>query len=537
MSPRKVLSILILSLLAVPAGAADLCSGLVQGDKAPHPMTPLAKPAWKESFVDPQFGTTIRRITNAPASAGANATIIPLYATMQAWNADETYLILYDRTSGAGVHKLYDGKSYQFLMTLPIAATDFEHVLWDPNDPDLLYYPSNYNAIPNFMSFRVSTGETSVVRNFQGAPTNCPAGTWGVLLSLGSDPQYMSFGPDKIVGLKCGNVKFTYSIARNAVIGVNPNFNSPNAPSVAPSGAVALLADSIFDTALRFLYQLPLVDPYNHANLGASASGHDTFNTVAFDGAANEIGTLVTIDLWTGAKRVIVGPATGYPYPPSSTHISSISKNNPGWAAVSVVGNPDGQGLLDNELLLANTDTGAVCRIGHNRTFAGVVEGAKWGYWSEPHNVISPLGTRVLFGSDWSNGDSVDTYVVELPGYVNTRVAPKVTGFFLIDKNTGETLREIKNGDTVNLSPYAGRTLDIQSRVTPGLVTLMYFQVNGKPYAVDAARPYTSEGAGNYAFPERAPFVLGSNTLAAVALDDEFTADGDYLAVTFALAM
>ncbi|HOU91848.1 MAG TPA: hypothetical protein PLU22_12425, partial [Polyangiaceae bacterium] len=40
------------------------------------------------------------------------------------------------------------------------------------------------------------------------------------------------------------------------------------------------------------------------------------------------------------------------------------------------------------------------------------------GYWAEPHVVISPTGTRLLFGSDWGGQDSVDAFVVELPSYV-----------------------------------------------------------------------------------------------------------------------
>jgi hypothetical protein len=275
--------------------AADLCNGLVQ-DKLPHPMTALAKPGFRQTVVDPQFGTTIRRITHAAETGGPDAVIIPMYSTMQAWNADESYLILYDRTSGAGKHNLYDGKSYQFLQTLPIRSTDLEQVLWDPSDPDLLYYPSNYNAIPNLMSYRISTGAVSVVRNFQSAPTNCPAGDWGILLSLGSDPQYMSFGPAKVIGLQCGDTKFTYSIAAHAILGVR-NYDSPNAPVMTPSGALALLADSIFDYKLNYLYKLLLDNPYDHSNLGRSASGHDTLNTVAFDDPPDQIGSLVTIDL------------------------------------------------------------------------------------------------------------------------------------------------------------------------------------------------------------------------------------------------
>jgi hypothetical protein len=126
------------------------------------------------------------------------------------------------------------------------------------------------------------------------------------------------------------------------------------------------------------------------------------------------VGALVAFDLQDGTRKVVVGLATGYPYPPSGTHVSALAHRRPGWVAVSSVGNPAGRGVLEQELLLANVDTGKVCRVGHHRSFAG--EGS-WGYWAEPHVVISPSGTRLLFGSDWGNGATVDAYVVELPTY------------------------------------------------------------------------------------------------------------------------
>src|SRR5439155_4541109 len=138
-----------------------------------------------------------------------------------------------------------------------------------------------------------STGATSVVRNFGGAPTSCPSGNWAILLSLGSDPQYMGFGPEKILGLQCGSTKFTYSITYDAVLGVKV-LASPNAPVIAPSGAVALLADWIYDYALNPWYRLPVVDPYNHSSLGRSLAGHDTLSTVAFDDPPDQIVTLVS---------------------------------------------------------------------------------------------------------------------------------------------------------------------------------------------------------------------------------------------------
>src|SRR5438045_2864118 len=78
---------------AAPAVAGP-CKGLVK-DRLPHPMTPLAKPAVGQGVVDPEFGTTIRRITAAGPVAGSDAVIKPMYSTISAWNVDESRLILY----------------------------------------------------------------------------------------------------------------------------------------------------------------------------------------------------------------------------------------------------------------------------------------------------------------------------------------------------------------------------------------------------------------------------------------------------------
>jgi hypothetical protein len=396
-----------------PVPGGNLCEGLVQ-DLSAHPMTALAPPAVGSAVVDPQFGTRIRRITAASPSEGANAVIKPAYGTIQAWNADESRILLWHRERG---HELYDGRTYAFLRSPRLVSpTDIEQVLWDPVDPDLLYYPSNYNAQPNLMRYRVSTDTSDVLRRFE----ECPAGDWGKTLSLGSDPMYLSWGPaSKVVGLSCGDTKFLYDIARGAVLG-RASIQGRIAPQPGPSGSLAYFFGQVYDASLRPLRRLPLASPSEHASLGRSATtGHDLYNAVVFDAPAggsegSDVGTLVSFDMDTGQRRVIVGFATGYPYPPSGTHVSAIAHRRPGWVAVSVVGDPRGQKLLDNELLLANVDTGTVCRVGHHRSWAG--EG-RWGYWGEPHVVISPTGTRLLFGSDWGNGPSVDTYVVELPAY------------------------------------------------------------------------------------------------------------------------
>ncbi len=393
---------------------ADLCAGLVQ-DKAAHPMSPLAAPPKGAVVVDPEFGTRIRRITAVSRAEGENAVIKPMYSTIQAWNADESYLILWHRGKG---HELYDGRTYGFVRSLPLVSpTDIEQVLWDPVDPDVLYYPSNYNAVPNFMRYNVSTNKSVVARRFEF----CPTGDWGRLLSLGDDPMYLSWGPTSLlVGLSCGETKFLYDITADRVLG-RTTVSAPVTAQPGASGNVAWFFDRyVYDTLFGRLRSVPMANPREHSSLGLSGTtGHDVLDAVAFDpppggSAAADVGTLVAYDLQDGTRKVVVGLANGYPYPPSGTHVCALAHRRPGWVGVSVVGDPAGQHVLDQELLLANVDSGEVCRVGHHHSFAG--EGV-WGYWAEPHVVISPSGTRLLFGSDWGNGPTVDTYVVELPSY------------------------------------------------------------------------------------------------------------------------
>uniref|UniRef100_A0A7S1UVB7 Uncharacterized protein n=1 Tax=Grammatophora oceanica TaxID=210454 RepID=A0A7S1UVB7_9STRA len=167
-----------------------------------------------------------------------------------------------------------------------------------------------------------------------------------------------------------------------------------------------------------------------HSTLGQWYDGTDGLFTVAFaegpEGGCGP-GALIGHNLVDGSCRTFVGEENGYPYPPSNTHMSALSHLNPGWVAVSSIGVANwgqtenaGQELLDNELYLVDTrPNGDVCRIGHHRSWG---RGGSMGYWAEPHVVISPSGTRILYGSDWQGSGSVDSYVVELPAH--TRAEP-----------------------------------------------------------------------------------------------------------------
>lgn len=122
----------------------------------------------------------------------------------------------------------------------------------------------------------------------------------------------------------------------------------------------------------------------------------------------------------------MVGQSNGYGYPLSGVHPSALAYARPGRVAVSSIGygefdyfeNAQPSPLLLSELIVVDTEPGGqVYRLAHTRTFGKEAQGSYEGYFGEPHPVISPSGTRVLFGSDWYDSGAVDTYVAELPGY------------------------------------------------------------------------------------------------------------------------
>lgn len=373
------------------------CQGLVT-DEQRYPMTTLVKPRRFAAVTDPEFGTRIVRATDVATETGSDG-IVPMYSTIPAWNADESYLLLLDLDLG---HRLYDGHNYEFVRNLAIRPADVEQVYWHPRDPDLLYYVDGNQLV----EYSVSADSAKVVRTFG----DCAR------VSAGDDPMYISWDGNSF-GLLCESTgqAFVYRLDTDSETARVPA-NSLGA-QVAPSGDLVFLRGNVYDANMGLLRSLPLGDYGSNASLGQLSNGRDTLNTAVFAAApaGSGTGSLVVFDLSTGSNRVIIGQDTGYPYPPSGTHLSAIAQRAPGWVALSIVGDQhDGQGVLDNELLLVDTNRDLVCRIGHHRSHGA--DGPQ-GYWAAPHVVISPSATRVVFGSDWGGGAMVDTYVVELPSY------------------------------------------------------------------------------------------------------------------------
>ncbi|PID65353.1 MAG: hypothetical protein CR975_07415 [Gammaproteobacteria bacterium] len=402
--------------LSTWAQAQNLCQGLPVNDLAPHPMQPLAKPAVYQTVTDPSFGTTIRRISNA----APGEVIKPHYSTIQAWNADESLMILY-RAGGpnGSAHLLLDGRTYQPIRTLDdIAPKDLEQIFWDWDEPNILYYPET--GTENFIKYTVSTQNKQILFNMR-AVSGCSGS-----IALGNDVQMLSRDADH-VQFRCGNeTAYSYQISTQQLttFAIAPNPLNWVAPAIGYNGQRFYHNTKVYNTDGSLALSLN-EHKTEHHSMGQLSNGHDGLLSVAFaEGPQGGcLGNIVAHDLETGSCFNIISQEQDYAYPKTGTHMSGLAYKNsePGWLAASMIGyQEDGQALLDQELVIAKADPNnpIVCRIGHHRS-----DENEFDYWGEPHATISPSGTRVLFASDWSgseDGRSVDAYVVELPAYQNT---------------------------------------------------------------------------------------------------------------------
>ncbi len=408
---------------SVPATTArvNLCQGYRVNDRTNRPMQTRAKPAPGRTYTDPSFGSRITRITNA--NAIPSGIIKTMYNTVQAWNADESRLILWHRGDG---HHMYDGKTYAHMERLNIVPADLEQVFWSSVRPSILYYVNAGSSVQvstatgsirlsgnELMEYNVATRRHRVLKRLASA---CPGGQ----VTAGIDVQMIA-RTDDVFGLRCGDSAFTYTVSSDRVTRLGGSA-AGFAPQPFPSGKLAYHRGRILNSSMQSLRSLDLGNVSEHSNLGLLHDGSDAYFAVAFDAnsqnrCGNGIGSLVVHNANNASCRVLVGPQNGYPYTPSGSHPSALAWKNPGWAVVSSIGYAvRGDSVLEQELYLANTDPAnpMVCRIAHHRATG---RKGSIGYFAEPHPVISPTGTRVLFSSDWSDSGRVDVYVVETPSY------------------------------------------------------------------------------------------------------------------------
>ncbi len=109
----------------------------------PTDWSTFVPPAKGQSYVDPTFGCTVTRITDASSEDFNGSVYEPLlmgYATVSPFNASDTYLMIAD---GVGQHFVTDlkGNIVVSIANMPSKAND-SWFYWDATDPNIFYYTS-----------------------------------------------------------------------------------------------------------------------------------------------------------------------------------------------------------------------------------------------------------------------------------------------------------------------------------------------------------------------------------------------------------
>ena len=119
-------------------------------------------PAVGQSYTDPVFGTTIRRLSNIypPASNLAGSGLI--YSRNSLWNANGTRYLTDALVNSPGVEVIDTTTGAVVRANVPYPVTTHDEVAFDPINQDVYYYTNG----TNLRQYNIATGVSSVAKTF-----------------------------------------------------------------------------------------------------------------------------------------------------------------------------------------------------------------------------------------------------------------------------------------------------------------------------------------------------------------------------------
>jgi len=384
-----------------------------------QPVPVVDEPAPRIPFHDPVFGTCLVRVTDRKkdlVTGDISGGMKNEYARVQAFNADETLLIVFTTD---GNWYLYDAVSLAPLGQLPI----WHEPRWDAEDPDLLYYTEE----TRLMSYRISNGQQQIVHEFthdfpgqsiiavwtkyEGSPS-FDSRYWGL---MAEDQEWMTVAlliydldTDQVVAIRktppSDIDSVTISPLGNYFLAYYDNYCEHGQLGSDGNPCGFMVYDKNLENGRGLLRIVGHSDPVLDAQ-GKEVFVYqdiDTDNIAMLNLGSGEITPLWPIDFGHSA--------IGF-------HFSGGAFRMPGWILVSTSNGtyPSSTWMDDQIFAVELVQDGRVVRLAH--THSVFDENIEHDYWAEPHASVNRDFTQILFTSNWgrTGTDEVDMYMIKLP--------------------------------------------------------------------------------------------------------------------------
>src|SRR5579864_8609639 len=363
------------------------------------------------TYVDPTFGSTIKRVSNAlavpNADGGGNLTWIENeYSTMSPFNSDNSKFILVHQSYFA----LYDGSGF-YIHDLPFEVNASSEPRWSRKDNVTLYYHSG-NMLK---SYNISTGAIAVVHTFSEYSSISGNGE----MDISSDGDHFVY---------CGDSRyiFVYQISTGkkftafdtAGRSFDSEYITPNNNVIVSwiqSGTVRYTGQELYDINMNFLRQVGHAD--GHKDVTRDTNGDEVLvwtNSNDPQPIPNCNNGIVKILLASGTQTCLTQLDWSL-----AVHISAPDGNGSVFVDTEAPGNPEsgasGWVAYTNEILQVKLDGSGVIRWAHHRSRP--LNGYNW----QPKLSVSRDGTRLLYTSNFDlqvidryTADYSDTYMIAI---------------------------------------------------------------------------------------------------------------------------
>lgn len=431
-------------LLAVAPGSASAqslgaCSSfyssgftLTEGRVNPTVQT-MSKPAKGAVYREPNFGTCVVRATSheaePPTTFARND-----YSRRQAFNADNTYFIVY---SNDGWWHLYNANTLAHVRKLSPRAVNPStpaqyHMAgdaepqWHPTDPNALYYlPTNGGT--KLLKLDVRTNAYSVAADFAG---KLPS--WGSSAShIWTKSEGSPSADGRYWGFQVENSNFgllgymVWDLQQGRLVGSMQSSSRPDHSSMSAAGRWFVTSSDSTGTwawSPDFSTKKKLLNKSEHSDLALGPNGQDYFVSIDYQSDRGDV-FFVDID----ACPAVAASASSAPLCPrtvmfptysngsaTALHVSGKGMSKPGWAVISTYGTSASRNgewpWYTNKIFAVELKANPrVYPLAYTRAAGG-------GYWAEPHASVSRDFTRIIYNSNWGvSGENIDAYIIHIP--------------------------------------------------------------------------------------------------------------------------